>query len=77
MIQLWLERRNQLGAYDTLLSEFHLEEEKVCKRCKTLVAMGKSVRCRRFSPYGTQYLSLTANKSDSQLKLSFLASWLL
>ena len=77
MIQLWLERRNQIGAYDTLLSEFHLEEEKVCKRCKTLVGMGKSVRCRRFSPYGTQYLSLTANKSDSQLKLSFLASWLL
>ena len=32
MIQLWLERKNQLGAYDTLLSEFHLEEKKVCKR---------------------------------------------
>ena len=53
MIQLWLERRNQLGAYDTLLSEFHLEEEKVCERCKTEVGMGKSVRSRRFSPFGT------------------------
>ena len=32
MIQLWLERKNQLGAYDTPHSEFHLEQKKVCKR---------------------------------------------
>ena len=30
-MKLWLERKNQLGAYDTLLSELHLEEEEKCK----------------------------------------------
>ena len=71
---------------DTLLSELHLEEEEKCKYYlmkkewsmgKTFFGMRNSVGCRRYSPIGFPYLSITSNKLNSLLKHWFLASRLL